>query len=91
MDHYRIYLLNAAGRIVSGNDALCANDEAARAAASELLEAGRDAEIWHGRRRVGRVAAHGGHGPAFSGIAAMVANDAGGGAVRTLTPAARPD
>ena len=75
MDHYRIYLLNAAGRIVSGNDAMCPDDESARVAAGELLEPGRDAEVWHGRRRVGRVASAGGHGPAFAGMAALVAND----------------
>ncbi len=90
MHHYRIYLLNAAGRIVSGNDALCDDDEAARAAADGLLEAGRDAEVWHGRRRVGRVARGGGYGPSYSGIAAIVANDvvAGGGALRNMGPAA---
>ena len=75
MDHYRIYLLSPAGRIVSGHDALCAGDREARSAASGLLEPGRDAEVWTGRRRVGRVTVGGGHGPAYAGVSATVAND----------------
>ena len=55
MPHYRIYSLDAAGRIVSGHDALCMDDQEARRTALGLLEAGRDGEIWNGRRRVGRV------------------------------------
>lgn len=55
MPHYRIYALDTAGHIVSGHDALCGDDQEARRTALGLLEAGRDGEIWNGRRRVGRV------------------------------------
>lgn len=77
MDHYRIYALNTAGRIVSGHDAMCDDDQAACGAASGLLEAGQDAEVWLGARRVGRVAVGGGYGPSYAGIVAMAANDTG--------------
>ena len=77
MGHYRIYPLNAAGRIVSGHEATCDGDQAARAVASGLLKAGEDAGVWIGARRVGRVTVGGGRGPSYAGVAAMAANDTG--------------
>ena len=56
MDDYRIYLLDGAGRIVSGADSQCPSDEAARAAAAAMLGSSGQAEIWQGVRCVGRVA-----------------------------------
>ena len=91
LNHYRIYLLDAAGRIVSGRDAMCGDDHAARTAASGLLKGGQDAEVWSGNRRVGRVAVA--LVPAFAGMGAMAANDVGlvRGASRCVALPAGPD
>ena len=55
MDDYRIYLLDGAGRIVSGADSQCRDDEAACEAALALAGERGEAEVWQGVRCVGRV------------------------------------
>jgi hypothetical protein len=55
MANYRIYHLDGAGRILSGSDAQCTNDQEACAAAESGLKAREQAEVWVGTRCVGRV------------------------------------
>ncbi len=60
MAHYRIYLLDDDGAILSSSDADCPDDTSARAAARELLTSDPQpeswqAEIWQARRLLGRV------------------------------------
>ena len=57
MPDYRIYRLNEAERIVSGNDATCENDAEAFEVARQGLAPGQNAEVWSGTRCLGRVAA----------------------------------
>lgn len=47
--HYRVYRLNPAGRIVSGDWIEAANDDAAKAAAHKLCDAATPkVELWQG-------------------------------------------
>ena len=55
VSHYRIYLLDAGGRIAAAHDVDCVEDDEARANAATLATAGQPAELWHGARLVGRV------------------------------------
>jgi hypothetical protein len=55
MSVYRIYMLDGAGRVLTGSDATCANDEAARTWASTTLGGDAQAEIWEADRCVGRI------------------------------------
>ncbi len=57
MDDYRIYLLDGAGRIISGTDRQCMSDDEASAAARALAGEWGEAEVWQGVRCVGRVSA----------------------------------
>ena len=51
MAHYRIYRLNAAGRVTgAGFDAVCPNDQRARALAKRLLKAEISSEMRDGAR-----------------------------------------
>jgi hypothetical protein len=52
---YRIYSLDLQGQIVSRSEADCDNDADAYARARATLEADGEAEVWVGRRLVGRV------------------------------------
>lgn len=52
MPRYRVYLRNAEEHIVSWADTECADDREVCVLAESLLEAGEQAEIWHGPRRV---------------------------------------
>jgi hypothetical protein len=52
--HYRVYKLNPAGRIVTGEWIQAADDDAAKAAAHDLCdEATPTVEVWQGSRRLG--------------------------------------
>ncbi len=53
MTHYRIYALDRVGRIISGSDADCLNDSAARTLAYAGLEPGQSREVWSGTHCVG--------------------------------------
>jgi len=55
MTSYRIYMLNPKGRVLTGADADCANDEAAFAWARTTLGDDARAEIWQGARCVGHI------------------------------------
>lgn len=55
MAYYRIYLLDAQGRITSGIDADCESDATAITRASEAIGTAPDAEIWQQARLVGRL------------------------------------
>lgn len=55
MPSYRIYMLGHDGRILSGRNITCANDEDAREAAQWGLSGGGEAEVWIGTRCLGRV------------------------------------
>ena len=57
MADYKIYLLNNAGRIVSGSDVEFSNDDEALASAVSNLSDGAQAEVWSGKRCVGLVTA----------------------------------
>jgi hypothetical protein len=57
MADYKIYLLNNAGRIVSGSAAEFQNDEEALGTAVSNLSEGAQAEVWSGKRCVGLVTA----------------------------------
>ena len=57
MAFYRIYILDAAGRIASAADAMCEDDSQAAAAARVLLRGHPAVEIWSGTRLVGSLAA----------------------------------
>ena len=59
MNHYRIYLLNDAGRVVGGTGAACHDDQDACVQAQQALDSsdGTQAEVWSGIRCIGRVAA----------------------------------
>jgi len=52
MARYRIYLRDAEGRIMSYADSDCASDREACLIAESLIEAGEQAEVWQGMRRV---------------------------------------
>ncbi len=52
MARYRIYLRDIEGRIVSHADSDCASDREACLIAESLIEAGEQAEVWQGIRRV---------------------------------------
>jgi hypothetical protein len=55
MADYRIYRLDASGHIVWAQDACCATDDEALAAATRELKAAQQVEVWTGARRVGQV------------------------------------
>jgi hypothetical protein len=55
MANYRIYMLDGAGRVLTGSDVSCQSDEAAFAWARVTLGMDASAEIWCGARCVGRV------------------------------------
>lgn len=52
MARYRIYLRDAEGRIMSFADSDYASDREACLIAESLIEAGEQAEVWQGVRRV---------------------------------------
>jgi len=52
MARYRIYLRDTEGRIMSYADSDCASDREACLIAESLIEAGEQAEVWQGMRRV---------------------------------------
>jgi hypothetical protein len=53
VQHYRVYKLNAGGRIVSGDWIEAENEVAARTAAHEMCdEATPMVELWQGARRI---------------------------------------
>jgi hypothetical protein len=74
MTFYRIYELNEFGRIVSGIDVVCPDDEAAFDHAAALFGQSARAEIWQGARCLGRL-----HGGSLAGS---------GGSPQQLQPAA---
>jgi hypothetical protein len=56
MPDYRFFQTNAAGQILDGHLADCADDEEAIAVAPEYLTSYAAVEIWHQRRRIARIA-----------------------------------
>ena len=57
MFHYRIYLLDSTGKIVSGSDAHHRDDQSACADTQLALNEGEVAEVWRGARCIARVMA----------------------------------
>lgn len=55
MAHYRIYLLDPAGHIVNGSDALCDSDDEALDIARATAAAGAAVDVWQGTRHLGIV------------------------------------
>ena len=55
LPHYRVYLLDTAGLIISGTDAECGDDTAALIIAQVLVDDGFAVEIWTGARLVGQL------------------------------------
>ena len=55
MAHYWIYMLDRAGRILTGSDVACDSDESAFAWAATALGNDARAEVWEGTRWVGRL------------------------------------
>jgi hypothetical protein len=53
--HYRIYLLDGIGTILSAVDTDCPDDATVRVTVHGLLRANDEAEIWQGTRLLGRV------------------------------------
>jgi hypothetical protein len=55
--HYRVYRLNSAGRILSGEWIAAENDHEARGLARQLCEPGtRTLELWQGAQRLAVMA-----------------------------------
>jgi hypothetical protein len=52
--HYRAYLLNKANGIERAIDLFCADDNAARSEAEQLVD-GCDVELWQGERKIIRL------------------------------------
>lgn len=55
MADYRIYLLDCEGSILTASNVDCSDDTRALAAARELSQSFAQAEIWQGKRLLGRV------------------------------------
>jgi hypothetical protein len=53
--HYRIYLLDGIGTILSAVDTDCPDDASVHVTVHGLLRAGDEAEIWQGAGLLGRV------------------------------------
>ena len=57
MASYRIQLLNISGKILSGFNASCIDDQEARALAQRMINVNGRAEVWLGTSYVGHVSA----------------------------------
>jgi hypothetical protein len=51
MREYRAYLIGPDGRITQRTELVCANDEAAKEHARQLVD-GHDVELWQGDRKI---------------------------------------
>ena len=57
MANYRIHLLNVSGKILSGFNATCIDDQEACALAQRMISTNGRAEVWLGKSCVGYVSA----------------------------------
>jgi hypothetical protein len=57
MAYYRIYMLDRAGRILTGSDVVCDSDKSAFAWAATTLGNDARVEVWEGSRCLGRLSA----------------------------------
>jgi hypothetical protein len=57
MQHYRVYIMGWDGHILSAVDLFCADDDAAKERAKQLVD-GHDVELWQLDRKVAAFESH---------------------------------